>query len=136
MEKISDQSLKEKYGEVKFYDMIDEFNEKVSDYKYEDGSGYWREEDDLPVLEDVGFTKEEARYLVYGEQPQKKEEKIILTRPGLSLATAGETLLEIRTLAKKGYQRDEDGEAKEYDDLLALLDEIDIKASEALGLSW
>ena len=136
MEKITDESLKEKYGEVKFLDMIDAFQEEASDAKQME-AGYWSEEDDVGVLQDVGFTKEEARYLVYDEQPQdEKEEEIIITRPGLSLANAGETLLEIRALAKKGYERDEDGEVKEYDDLIGLLDEIDIKASEALGLDW
>ena len=74
MARISDESLIEKYSEAQFYFMIDDFNERVADYKYEDGSGYWSEEDDLPVLEEVGFTKEEARYLVYNEQPQEKEE--------------------------------------------------------------
>lgn len=67
MAKISDESLKEKYGEVKFLDMIDAFSENADVLQSKKA--------DVADLIDVGFTKDEARYLVYGEQPQPEEEK-------------------------------------------------------------
>ena len=73
MEKITDESIKAKYGKEEFEDMIDAFEEEASDAKQME-AGYWSEEDDVAVLEDMGFTKEEARYLVYDEQPQDEEE--------------------------------------------------------------
>lgn len=74
MGKITDETIKEKYGEVKFLDMIDAFEEEASDAKQIE-AGYWSEEDDVGVLQDVGFTKEEARYLVYDEQPQSYDDR-------------------------------------------------------------
>ena len=65
MVELSEESIEEKYGQVRYLDMIDQFN-------IERGENNTLQED-IEGLIKVGFTRVEARYLVLNEQPQEKQ---------------------------------------------------------------